>query len=122
MSNGTWAKVTAKTAAEICRTCPLSEAAAKLLREDMQPRPFLDLLIDKQHYADAARFLAHTLPKRAAVWWACLCIRPEQGAVGLLQPRRPSKRRRPGLSTRAMRSAGPPMRPPRLLASVPRWD
>jgi hypothetical protein len=70
-----------KTAAEICRDVPLSEAAAKLLRADMQPRPFLDLLIDKQHYADAARFLAHSMPKREAVWWACLCIRPEKGAV-----------------------------------------
>lgn len=25
--------------------------------------------------ADAARFLAHALPKREAVWWACMCAR-----------------------------------------------
>jgi hypothetical protein len=70
-----------KTAAEICRKVPLSPAAAKLLRADMQPKPFLDLLIEKQHYADAVRFLAHTMAKREAVWWACLCSRPEKGAV-----------------------------------------
>ncbi len=70
-----------KTAAEICRHVPLSEAAAKLLRPDMQARPFLDLLIEKQHYADAVRFLAHMMTKREAIWWACLCIRPDKGAV-----------------------------------------
>jgi hypothetical protein len=79
MSTGT-KPAPAKTAAEICRNVPLSEGAAKLLRDDLQPRPFLDLLIDQQHYADAARFLAHTMPKREAVWWACLCARPERGA------------------------------------------
>jgi len=25
--------------------------------------------------ADAARFMAHALPKREAVWWACMCAR-----------------------------------------------
>lgn len=74
-------KASAKTAAEVCKCFPLSPAAAKLLREDMQPRSFLDLLIEKQHYADAVRFLAHTMPKREAIWWACLCIRPERGVV-----------------------------------------
>src|SRR5437870_480991 len=71
----------AKTAADVARNFPLSEAAAKLLRVDMQPRPFLDLLIEEQHYADAVRFLAHTMAKREAVWWACLCSRPERGAI-----------------------------------------
>jgi hypothetical protein len=72
---------TAKTAAEVCRRFPLSPEAAKLLRDDMQPRPFLDLLIAKQHFADAVRFQAQTMPKREAIWWACLCSRPEQGAT-----------------------------------------
>ena len=73
--------VPAKTAAEVCRNFPLSEAAAELLRDDMQPRPFLDLLIEKSHFADAVRFLAHSMPKREAVWWACLCGRPERGSA-----------------------------------------
>jgi hypothetical protein len=81
MSSAKPAPAAAKTAAEICRNFPLSEAAGKLLRPDMPPRPFLDLLIDKQHFADASRFLAHSMPKREAVWWACLCTRPERGAT-----------------------------------------
>jgi hypothetical protein len=80
MSTGT-KPVPAKSAAEIARNVPLSEPAAQLLREDLQPRPFLDLLIAQQHYADAVRFLAHTMTKREAVWWACLCSRPERGAA-----------------------------------------
>ena len=76
-------KTSPKTAAEIAKNVPLSPVAAKLLREGMQPKPFLDLLIDKQHYADAVRFLAHTLPKREAAWWACLCSRPDKGVVVL---------------------------------------
>src|SRR5262245_37024806 len=80
MSTGT-RPVPAKTAAEIARNVPLSEPAAELLREGMQPRPFLDLLLEQQHYADAVLFLAHTMPKREAIWWACLCSRPEKGAA-----------------------------------------
>ncbi|HEV3022675.1 MAG TPA: hypothetical protein VGX76_09405 [Pirellulales bacterium] len=71
----------AKTADQICRSFPLSEAAAELLRDKMEPRPFLDLLIEKKHYPDAVRFLAHSMPKRETIWWACLCSRPETGAV-----------------------------------------
>jgi hypothetical protein len=73
--------VPAKSAAEICRRFPLSEAAAKLLREDMRPDPFLDLLIAQEHHADAVRCLAHAMPVREAVWWACLCVRQERGAA-----------------------------------------
>src|SRR5262249_46936566 len=30
---------------------------------------------EKEEFPDAIRFLAHALPKREAVWWACLCAR-----------------------------------------------
>jgi hypothetical protein len=30
---------------------------------------------------DAARFLAHALPKREAVWWACMCARATEPAA-----------------------------------------
>jgi hypothetical protein len=75
MSQGTLTKVTARTAAEVCRAFPLGDEAKKLLRDGMTPRAFLDELIAKKHYPDAVRFLAHALPKREAVWWACLCAR-----------------------------------------------
>jgi hypothetical protein len=80
MSNGGWARVTAKTAAEVCKHFPLGDEAKKLLKDNPTPKQFLDLLTEKQHFPDAARLLAHALPKREAVWWACLCGRVAHGA------------------------------------------
>ena len=40
------------------------DAAAALLR-----------IVQAGMMADAARFMAHALPKREAVWWACMCAR-----------------------------------------------
>ena len=80
MSNGGLAKATAKTAAEVCKLFPLGDDAKKLLRDGLAPRPFLDALLEKQQFPDAVRFLAHALPKREAVWWACLCARQVHGA------------------------------------------
>ena len=75
MSQGTLTKVTARTAAEVCRVVQLGEEAKKLLRDNQSPGVFLDELIAKKINPDAVRFLAHALPKREAIWWACLCAR-----------------------------------------------
>lgn len=80
MSSGGLAKVTAKTAGEVCAHFPLGDEAKKLLRDGLAPRAFLDVLLDKQQFVEAARFLAHALPKREGVWWACLCARSVAGA------------------------------------------
>jgi hypothetical protein len=32
-------------------------------------------LIEHAHFQDATRVLAHALPRRVAVWWACRCVR-----------------------------------------------
>jgi hypothetical protein len=68
-------KVEAKTAAEICAAIELSEPAHKLLDDQVPPADFLARLAETGMGADAVRFLAHALPKREAVWWACQCIR-----------------------------------------------
>jgi hypothetical protein len=39
----------------------------------MTARQYLDRLVERQLQAEAIRFLAYVLPKREAVWWACLC-------------------------------------------------
>jgi hypothetical protein len=57
----------------------LSDEAKALLGDGLKCRAYLDLLIDKQHLTDAAKFLANALPKREAVWWACLCARAAYG-------------------------------------------
>jgi hypothetical protein len=35
----------------------------------------LGRIVEAGMMADAARFMAHALPKREAVWWACMCAR-----------------------------------------------
>ena len=68
-------KIQANTAAEVCQHFVLGEEARALLREEVTPHAFLDLLIAQELFPDAARLLAYALPKREAVWWACLCLR-----------------------------------------------
>ncbi len=70
-----------KTANEVCKKFALSPPAAGLLRAEMKPKAFLDLLIEKKHFPDAVRFQAHSMTKREAAWWACVCNRPEKGVT-----------------------------------------
>jgi hypothetical protein len=73
------ALATVKTA-EVCKRFPLGEEAGKLLKPDLAPRKFVETLIERQLFLDAIRFLAHALPKREAVWWACVCARQVCGS------------------------------------------
>jgi hypothetical protein len=68
-------KISAARARDICNHFDLSAEAKGLLGDAMPPAQFLDLLVEKGHLMDAIRLLAFALPKREAVWWACLCAR-----------------------------------------------
>lgn len=70
---------TAATAAEVCRGRSLSEAARPLLADGLSPRVYLEALIGAGLLADAEVVMAHALPKREAVWWACRCVRRAVG-------------------------------------------
>ena len=63
------------TARDICQHFDLEEEAQPLLSDDQTPEELLELLLEHEHFADAARLLANRLPKREAVWWACRCVR-----------------------------------------------
>ena len=71
-----------RTAVEIAKLFALGDEPKKLLRDGLNPRQYLDVLLEKQYYVDAVRFLAHTLPKREAIWWACRCVRSVAGTSG----------------------------------------
>jgi hypothetical protein len=73
MSQGELTKISAKTAKEVAQRFSLGDEAFALHQDEMAPRQFLAVLMEKGLHADAARFLAHALPKREAVWWACHC-------------------------------------------------
>ena len=64
-----------RSVAEICRRFQLQEEARSFLREETAPEAFVEQLVRAELCADAARFLTYALPKREAVWWACLCVR-----------------------------------------------
>jgi hypothetical protein len=72
-------KLTAKTATEICQRFTLGEGAQALLRPELTPRQYLDLLTEKGQLEDAVRFLSHTLAKPDAVRWAVQCARDAGG-------------------------------------------
>jgi hypothetical protein len=63
------------TLRDLCERAKLEEEAKALLKDELTPRQFLELLIGKELFLDAIRFLAYVLPKREAVGWGCLCVR-----------------------------------------------
>lgn len=79
MDDGKFVRVVAEKAAEIAARFELGEDAQKLLSQDSAPKQYFDLLAEKQLFPDAVRFLAYALPKREAVYWACLCARRVTG-------------------------------------------
>ena len=68
-----------RPAVEISAAAELGDRARALLRPDISPQSYVELLIGNEEFADAARFLAHALPKREAVWWAWFCARRASG-------------------------------------------
>lgn len=78
-ATNTLPKVTATRAADVCELFELGDDAAPLLNNSLDPAGFLALLMEHHQYADATRFLAHALPKRESVWWACLAARAGMG-------------------------------------------
>ena len=51
----------------------LSAAAAAAIAADGSETEMLDRLVASGFLAEATRLIAHALPKREAVWWACMC-------------------------------------------------
>lgn len=68
-------KVDAEKASDIAKHYELDDESRELLTDDQKPSDFLDTLINNGLYHDAVTFLAHSLPVREAVWWACVCSR-----------------------------------------------
>lgn len=75
MSEIPFKKISAVTAAEVCRDIQLEPAALERLTPAATPADFLQALTQQGLHAEAVKFLARALPKREAAWWACLCAR-----------------------------------------------
>ena len=68
-------KINEPLAATISVPLELSDEAKALLTKTIKPADYLQQLMKKALHTDAINFLANALPKREAVWWACLCAR-----------------------------------------------
>ena len=75
MSSNGLARPPEPTLGQICDLAKLGEESKKLLGDQRTARQFLDLLIERQLFADAIRLTAFLLPKRESVGWGCLCVR-----------------------------------------------
>lgn len=73
-------RVAAKTAAEVCGRFDIGEEAKALLRPELSPGQYLEILKEKDRFPAAIQFLAYALPKLEAVWWACGCVRESAGS------------------------------------------
>jgi hypothetical protein len=67
------------TLRDLCERAKLGDASKALLKDEHTSRQFLELLVGKELFPDATRFLAFSLPKREAVGWGCLCVRHSLG-------------------------------------------
>ena len=67
--------ITRRPVNEICSNIEIQEEAKVHLSKEPSPEQFVEKLVRAKLYADATRFLAYGLPKREAVWWACLCVK-----------------------------------------------
>ncbi len=76
--NGAFVKLKAATAKEILQHLELDEDVLKPLDAESAPAPFLQRLMENRQYPEAIQFLAMALPKREAVWWACISARKAQ--------------------------------------------
>ncbi len=62
-------------AIDVCKKFTLDEPAQALLTDKQNCRQFFELLVGREMFHDATRFLAQALPKREAVWWSTICVK-----------------------------------------------
>lgn len=77
-----WKKIVAERAVDVIKAEDLTEPSAALLTDEIGPAEFIKALSDAGQWLDAARVLACALPRREAVWWACVCARGMAGVAG----------------------------------------
>jgi hypothetical protein len=60
---------------DFCLEIGIGRTAKLYLRPGLTPRQYFARLLVHNEPGDAVRFQTFSLPKREAVWWACLCLR-----------------------------------------------
>jgi hypothetical protein len=68
-------KLASAVLATVLERADLAPEAAAAAAAAPDAAAALTRIVEGGMMADAARFMAHALPKREAVWWACMCAR-----------------------------------------------
>ncbi len=74
-------KITAPTAADLTKKYQPQPAALSLVKPDQTPAEYIAELEKKKMSTDAVHALAHGLPERDSVWWACQSSRKVAGKL-----------------------------------------
>ncbi|TQV66928.1 hypothetical protein FKG94_26610 [Exilibacterium tricleocarpae] len=69
------AKIKAKVAGELLQHFEVAEESQPFVQADVPPLACIQALAEHKCFNDAVKLIAHALPKREAVWWACLAAR-----------------------------------------------
>lgn len=78
-----YVKIQAQAAKDLLNHFEFSEDdAANVVIHDEHPVGAINKLFDKKYYIDGVKVLAHALPKRESVWWACLAVRQSNISEG----------------------------------------
>jgi hypothetical protein len=68
-----WKKISFERAADLIEACELQDESLAMLSPGMRPEDYILTLSESGHWSDAAMAMAFALPRREAVWWACMC-------------------------------------------------
>jgi len=74
-------KIHTEFAKDLVKHYELEDDAKELFKDSLKTTDFLDVLMSNELYMDAITLLSHSLPKREAVWWACICAKKHQEEV-----------------------------------------
>ncbi|MCW8327858.1 Twin-arginine translocation pathway signal [Photobacterium sp. SDRW27] len=69
----TYLKIPHQTADDILRLYEASDELTDLAELHNKPSTLIHAAIDAELFSDAVIFIAHALPVREAIWWACCC-------------------------------------------------
>ena len=68
-------KSTDRFANELVKYFDIDDESIKLLEPEYSAGEYLEKLIENKFYLDAIHLLSLALPKREAIWWACICAK-----------------------------------------------
>ena len=83
MANAPLSKITAPTAADVCKGFKPQPAAQALMQPNHTPAEYLNVLEQKKMSGDAINVLAHGMPERESVHYAC---QSSQKVAGQMAP------------------------------------